>query len=83
MTESTNTIKYIKDPNNLSLLVVCLWIFVFHGILGIITNISIISVFNEILNGSIISDQPMSTIKGVFCNYILAIIFFNYWNNFS
>lgn len=58
MTESTNTIKYIRDPNNLSkALVVCLWIFVAANILGIITNISIISVFNEILNGSIISDQ--------------------------
>ena len=58
MNVTNDSIKYTKDPNNLSkILVVFLWIFLVVNVLGIITDASTISVYNEILNGGTISDQ--------------------------
>ena len=55
MNVTNDSIKYTKDPNNLSKILVVIFLVV--NVLGIITDASTISVYNEILNGGTISDQ--------------------------
>ena len=88
MDKTNNTIKYTKDPNNLSkILVVFLWVFIVSNVLGIITDTSIISVYNEILNGGAISDQKANeydqreSLLGIvwMLSFIVSGVFFLKW----
>ena len=57
MNETSISPQYIKDPNRLTkILILFLWIFLFSNALGIIIDVNVISLFNDIKSGETVTD---------------------------